>query len=177
MVNSKEYKGYVVYSNGKIFRPTQVRQRSDGVKRTISGGWQSTRIRDADKGKGGGYEYVDLWVNGKVEYWLVHRLVAKLFVENPSKLPQVNHKDGNRKNNDYTNLEWVSPSDNQNHAYKVLNRKRHGKVNDHQAKEIWTLRNIHKMKLTDIASQFGISYQSVSRIALGGHYGVHKEDI
>jgi hypothetical protein len=177
MVNSKEYKGFIVYSNGTIYRPTQKRTRRDGVVREIKGGWVATRVRNADTGKGGGYEYVDLWINNKTEYWLMHRLVAKLFVDNPNNYPQVNHKDGNRSNNDASNLEWVSASENQKHAYNSLGRQRKGKLSDEQKKEVWKLRNIDKLKLNEIASRFGIAFQTVSDIASGNRFVMREEVI
>lgn len=46
----------------------------------------------------------------------VHREIAKAFIPNPNKLPQVNHKDGNKSNNCVSNLEWVTNIDNAHHA-------------------------------------------------------------
>lgn len=55
----------------------------------------------------------------------VHRLVAYVFIENLNNLPQINHIDGNTKNNNVNNLEWVTHSENMLHAYKhgLINKK------------------------------------------------------
>lgn len=53
--------------------------------------------------------------NGKG--YLVHRLVAETFLENPNNLSIVNHKDCNKKNNDVNNLEWTTIGKNLKHAW------------------------------------------------------------
>lgn len=66
---------------------------------------------------GNGYEIVTLY-NGKTKKdLLVHRIVAELYIPNPKNKPMVNHKDSNKKNNNHTNLEWVSASENMKHYY------------------------------------------------------------
>jgi hypothetical protein len=68
----------------------------------------------------GGYEYVEVSINGVKKKIAVHRLVAKAFCENPNNHPQVNHIDGDPSNNKADNLEWVSGCDNQLHSRYVL---------------------------------------------------------
>lgn len=63
-----------------------------------------------------GYRYVQLSTNGKRRTYRIHRLVADTFLENPYNLPYVNHKDGNKLNNNVDNLEWISARDNNIHA-------------------------------------------------------------
>ena len=63
-----------------------------------------------------GYLRVDLYKkNGMRKHFKVHRLVAKAFIANPLNKPQVNHIDGNKQNNSFTNLEWVTDEENKEH--------------------------------------------------------------
>ena len=50
---------------------------------------------------------------------LVHRIAAMVFIPNPDNKPQVNHIDGNKQNNDISNLEWVTPEENMRHASRM----------------------------------------------------------
>jgi len=63
-----------------------------------------------------GYLRVDLIDRkGKRTHHKVHRLVGKAFSPNPEGKPQINHKDGNKQNNSFTNLEWVTNKENAMH--------------------------------------------------------------
>lgn len=64
-----------------------------------------------------GYVRVKLYKNAVPKCYMVHRLVASAFLPNESNKSQVNHKDGNKENNNVDNLEWVTQSENQIHAY------------------------------------------------------------
>jgi|LakMenEpi03Aug12_release.lakeMendotaPanAssembly.Ray.scaffolds.fasta_scaffold1209567_2 hypothetical protein len=66
-----------------------------------------------------GYHTAVLYNNGKPKSFRVHRLVANAFIDNPNNKPHVNHIDGVKSNNLVSNLEWVTISENQKHAFKI----------------------------------------------------------
>lgn len=66
-----------------------------------------------------GYALVVLSKNDKNKSVRIHRLVAIAFVNNLKNTNIVNHIDGNKLNNIYTNLEWITSSQNNTHAYKT----------------------------------------------------------
>ena len=68
-----------------------------------------------------GYVYVSLANKGFNKKKKVHRLMAEVFIPNPLNKKEVNHKDGNPKNNLADNLEWVTHFENQTHKIKYWN--------------------------------------------------------
>lgn len=66
-----------------------------------------------------GYLRVPLKNGNKRKWHKVHRLVAQAFIPNPENKPQVNHIDGNKKNNSVTNLEWVTDEENKEHQRRL----------------------------------------------------------
>jgi hypothetical protein len=68
---------------------------------------------------GKGYLTVDLCFKGKRKSVRVHRLVADAFIPNPTNKSQINHINGNKKDNSVKNLEWNTQSENINHAFKI----------------------------------------------------------
>jgi hypothetical protein len=65
-----------------------------------------------------GYLKVSLNYKGSIKQISLHRLVALHFLPNPKMLPQVNHIDGDKKNNSANNLEWCTCSYNRKHAIR-----------------------------------------------------------
>ena len=92
----KPYGSYYVARTGEVFGP-----KGDIMKPN-----KSNR----------GYLRLYLTVNGKRQQVSVHRLVALLFCPNPDMKLEVNHIDGNKENNNASNLEWCTHSENEQHA-------------------------------------------------------------
>lgn len=63
-----------------------------------------------------GYMYVKFTLGKKSRAKFIHRLVAQAYIPNPEKKPEVNHLDGNKSNNNVSNLEWVTSKENKKHA-------------------------------------------------------------
>lgn len=68
---------------------------------------------------GNGYLAVCVSLGNRKDKLLIkiHKAIAETFILNPNNLPVINHKDGNKLNNNISNLEWITSSDNTFHAY------------------------------------------------------------
>lgn len=82
----------------------------------------------------------------------VHRLVAMHFLPNPYNYSQVNHKDGNKLNNRYSNLEWCTAKQNMQHAFETGLRKGFIHVND---KRKYLKRILEGENATNLAKEIG----------------------
>lgn len=74
-----------------------------------------------------GYQRVRCTANGKSIRFFRHRIVAELFIDNENNLPVVNHLDGNKNNNHYSNLEWCTSQENEIHKQLFLYPKKTNK--------------------------------------------------
>lgn len=115
-----------------------------------------------------------------VSYKKVHRLVAEAFIENPQGLPEVNHIDGNKKNNNVSNLEWVTHKANMHHAINTGLSKLPGKGED-GLRAILTndqvsfiRKNVKKrdkeFSLSALARRFGVSVSCVHLVVEGRNW-------
>lgn len=117
-----------------------------------------------------GYIYYTFYINGKSKLFFAHRLVLMTFnpIENMEKL-QVNHIDGNKKNNNIKNLEWCTQSENQRHAFRMGLISRKGtknsqcKLSENQVIDIANMiMDGHTIK--EICMKYNISKSLVSAI-------------
>lgn len=104
---------YSVSNYGRISSVSRVAKRSTNGPLPIRGRLLTGALSNR------GYLYVTLTVDGKKKNLSIHRLVARTFLDNHRHLPQVNHKDGNKKNNHVENLEWCTNRDNAIHALRI----------------------------------------------------------
>lgn len=109
----------------------------------------------------------------------VHRLVAETFIPNHKNLPLVNHKDGNKLNNEVSNLEWVTPRENVSHAvslglFNTGIKPKNAKLTDDQVlflrsnigNRVGTKENFY----TYWADKFGVARITVKQAVLGVRY-------
>ena len=89
----------------------------DGMYQVSECGKVYSQIKELKQTLNKGYLYLNLKNNGIQKFCSVHRLVALNFIANPQNKPQVNHIDGNKQNNNVSNLEWATAKENTNHAY------------------------------------------------------------
>lgn len=135
----------------------------------IHGSWHiRERILKARPAKKNGYLEVALHIgNGNMVMRKVHRLVAEAFIPNVDSLPEVNHIDGNKNNNNVSNLEWVSSFENIRHAWE------HGLcANIVKAKAKPVINKTTGERFESIASAeraYGNSYGTISHALNGKH--------
>ena len=113
-----------------------------------------------------GYYVYRLSKKGEVKNFLLHRLVAIHFIQNPNNEKCVNHKDGNRLNNDILNLEWCSYSYNSLHGYRSNGRKNpNRKLTENQVLEIKIkLLNYYHGLGKQLANEYNVSIYIISLI-------------
>lgn len=111
----KGFEGYYEVSNeGQVRSVDRTILGKDGVIYPKKG-----KLKDLYSNINVKYMQVNLYKENKSYTFYVHRLVAQAFIPNPLNLPEVNHKDGNRVNNNVSNLEWVTRLENIDHAIRT----------------------------------------------------------
>lgn len=108
----KGYEKYEVSNYGNVRSKDRIIFRKDGKTMRLN----SVHLKSIEDRKG--YLHVSLYNDKGIKTPPIHRLVAIAFIDNGNNLPQVNHIDGNKKNNCVDNLEWCDNKYNQIHALK-----------------------------------------------------------
>lgn len=144
---------YRIYDNGIIVR--------DDNNKTL----KASKTRD-------GYLFVNLGHSKNRTRKYVHRLVAEAFIPSDMDISKltVNHKDYNKENNNYSNLEWVTREYNSSNSYaqpshsNVGSSHKNAKLNEEKVVEIKKLLNDGIYGLTHIAKMFGVDYATIRDI-------------
>ena len=126
----------------------------------------------------GGYYQAGLLRNCKRNSFLVHRLVAIVFKKNPHNYPVINHKDGDKKNNNVRNLEWCTQKQNIHHAIRTklydphqINKDKVGALN-------WNSKQVSQYtrdgeyvatygSTTEACRMTGVDFSSIQKVCVG----------
>ena len=160
------YKGFYRISNlGRVKSLKRLVKRNDGTVQKVREHILRLHIKD------NGYCQVELRKNSKGKHLLVHRLVAEAFLSNPQNKEQVNHKDGNKLNNNVNNLEWVTCSENAVHAFshnlRTVNKTYKLTPEERKyIKEHYVFRH-PKYNSNALGKRFGVSGTTIMRIVNG----------
>ena len=115
--------------------------------------------------KDSGYYQIDLWKNNKSRKYTLHRLVASNFIPNLENKPTVDHIDGNRLNNDISNLRWATYSE-QNSRFNTFGvRSEKIKVINVNGEELIFNR------IKDVAEHFNCNISNISQMLKKGTFG------
>jgi hypothetical protein len=163
----RDIRGYEgVYQVSDAGRVRRIRERYDSIKDVVG----IDRVLKP-KVAGRGYSAVCFTWNGKRAYHYIHRLVAEAFIDNPQQLREVNHRNADKTDNRAANLEWMTSSDNHNHAADMgLAYRGHLNGSAKLTKEqVLLSRQLNRQGVSrrSLAERFGVSYGSMSDAIAG----------
>lgn len=155
------YEGlYMASNHGRVMSVPITQERSN--RKYHKSGMEVTHH---DNGRG--YRVLSLYRNGVQDQRTVHRLVAEAFIDNPKNLPEVNHKDGNKANNDVKNLEWVTKSENVQHAVAELDAFGFNRTLTEE--QVIAIREDTRTE-AEIGKEYGLCQKTINAIKTGKTY-------
>lgn len=121
-----------------------------------------------------GYYSVRVWIGNKnKKHIIIHKAVAYTFLDNPNKYTVINHKDGNKLNNNVDNLEWCTYGYNLQHAYDTgaFDKSKISGENNHASKLTWNdVENIREEYINancshqELCNKYDVSKTTISSI-------------
>lgn len=158
------YEGkYIASCLGRLKSIDRLSRISNGNYRCVKG-----RILKQQKDKDG-YLQFGLYTKGKYKTNKSHRIIALLFVKNPQNKPDVNHKsiNGDKTNNRFNNLEWVTKKENTEHAWEnglAIAKKGieqyNSKLTNEQVLEIRECKDTH----VELAKKYNVGKSTIGAI-------------
>lgn len=126
-----------------------------------------------------GYMQVNLSIKGKRKSVMIHQLVAEAFLNKPKDYGNgyavINHKDGNKGNNNVANLEYITQKENVNEGYRIGVNKMIGYTHPESLKlskeTVNDILNLYEKDYyySEIAERYNISADSVKRVINNPH--------
>lgn len=153
---------YLVSNKGCLKSCDRIQIRKDRWGNVTKYHIKSKKIKTCKNNKN--YNMVHLYKNGKCETKLLHRLVAQAFIPNPNNLPEINHKDENKQNNEVDNLEWCERLYNNNYGKQSKSGRRYSSE-----------KRMKRVNQYDLDGQFIKTYRGI-RIA-EEETGIHNSNI
>jgi len=126
---------------------------------------------------GSGYLQVGLCINGVRVYRQIHQIVAEVFLGPCPPGMEINHIDGDKYNNHWTNLEYVTSSENKLHAFRVGLRNQDGenhpraRLSTYGIKDIISRYNGGGVTQNELADEYGVRQQTISSIITRTRWG------
>ena len=159
---------YQVSSFGNVRSLDRTRISRGGCTAPIKGRMMKQKLSKS--------QYLVIHLRGRtIEHPSVHRLVAIAFIENKKDKPTVNHKDGNKLNNNVSNLEWSTQSEQMVHAFANDLAKRHGgsRYSAKFKQEMKDYFETNNCSIYELSKIFEVSERTASRIAHNGSERKH----
>lgn len=157
MKDIEGYEGrYQITEQGHVYSLISGRYLSPSVRNK-----KSTRPKDRQND----YLAVGLYKKGdrRPTIHSIHRLVALAYIPNPDNLPEVNHRDGNKRNNDVSNLEWNTRQENAEHSVRTgLQKFKNRRFTDEQVRFIREHDGIVSRR--ELSERFGVSEKAIQSI-------------
>lgn len=170
-----DFDGYQASSLGKIRGIDRLKQGRSGLR--LTRGQEMKQMLNKK-----GYPEVRLRKNG-THTRLVHKLVASAFLVKPEGCTQINHINGIKTDNSIVNLEWVTNSENQLHAYKLgLQPSRAGEGNGRATltdKKVTIIKELYNSGkgAKEVSEILGVSLYTVRAIIAGKTWKFNATDI
>ena len=116
----------------------------------------------------GGYLYVPISNEFEKKNYLIHRLVAEAFLPNPENLPQVNHKNEDKTDNNVNNLEWCTREYNNNYSTRNERIAKEHTNNPKRSKKVIRIdTGVVYPSLAEIQRQLGFDKASIQKCCVG----------
>lgn len=159
---------YAITEDGQVWSYPKTWQggKSNNAKSGHLGKWLTPRKGNDTQA----YFSVNLCKGGKPKSYYIHRLVALAYVTNTKNYKIVNHIDGDRSNNNHSNLEWCTQAENLSHSFRTGLSMNYGETHYKRILDWIKVREIRnkykpfKYTVTMLANEYGVTRGCIQHI-------------